>query len=114
MSRIPLVWSFVIKTMRNPFSILKRFFAVFQATENPLDAFPDFQNMQYRLATEPSGSRIRAWSKLRECERRLEIYKWVASLNDPRKAQHRILLNDTVSAFLLSFEATIQFLGDQF
>jgi len=99
--------------MRDLPSTLKKLLTVFKRAVSPLDAMPDFQNFQYHLATIPSGSKIRAWSKLGECERRLEMYKWVASLNDPRKAQHRILLNDTVSAFLLTFEATIQFVGDQ-
>lgn len=104
----------MVKTMNNRHSTLKKLFTTAKTEVSPLDAMPDFQNMHYRFATGPSGSTIRAWSKLRECERRLEMYKWVASLNNPREAQHRILLNDTVSAFLLTFEATIQFLNEEF
>jgi hypothetical protein len=52
--------------------------------------------------------------KLAEAERRLAMYEWVEGLNDPSRAQHRILLDDSVSAFLLSFEATLQFLKTQF
>jgi hypothetical protein len=37
----------------------------------------------------------------------------VEKLNDPAKAQHRLLLDDTISAFLLSYEATLQFLKEQ-
>jgi hypothetical protein len=40
--------------------------------------------------------------------------KWVERLNDPRTPQHRVLLDDCVSAFLLTFEATLQFVNDQF
>lgn len=81
---------------------------------NQLDAMPDFQAFRYVIAIPPAGSRLIAWDKLRETERRLAMYKWVEELNDPGKAQHRVLLNDSTSAFLLSFEATIQFFKDQF
>ena len=79
-----------------------------------LDLLPDFENYRYQIAIAPTGARVSAWSKLRECERRLVMFEWVESLTDSRKAQHRILLDDTVSAFLLAFEATLQFLRDQF
>jgi hypothetical protein len=42
------------------------------------------------------------------------MYKWIESMNDPVKVQQSITLNDSVSAFLLTFEATIQFLKDQY
>jgi hypothetical protein len=38
----------------------------------------------------------------------------VERLNDPPTPQHRVLLDDCVSAFLLTFEATLQFVNDQF
>ena len=85
-----------------------------RAVANPLDAMPDFQDFKYMIAIEPSGSHVNAWGKLREAERRHAMYKWVEQRNDPAKAQHRVLLNDSVSAFLLTFEASIQFLKDQF
>lgn len=81
---------------------------------NPLDALPDFQNFQYTIGVQPVGSQISAWVKLREAEGRLTMYKWAEQHNAPTNPQHRILLNDSVSAFLLTFEATIQFLKDQF
>src|SRR5712692_11532267 len=81
---------------------------------NPLDVLPDFQNFSYAVALAPAGSHIDAWVKLREAERRLAIYKWVEQYNDPSKPQYRVLLNDSVSAFLLNFEATVQFLKEQF
>ncbi len=75
---------------------------------------PNFANFKYKIAIRPDGSRVRAWDKLQECERRLEMYKWIERQTDPASAQHRILLNDTVSSFLLTFEATLQFISDQF
>jgi hypothetical protein len=75
---------------------------------------PDFENMNYELVNLPAHYKATAWEKLRECERRLVMYRWVQALNDPAKAQRRVTLNDSVSAFLLTFEATIQFLKDQF
>jgi hypothetical protein len=83
------------------------------AVTNPLDALPDFQNFRYTIAIEPIDSRIDAWVKLREAERRLTMFKWVEQHNDHANPQHRVLLDDSASAFLLTFEAAIQFLKDQ-
>jgi hypothetical protein len=83
---------------------------------NPLDALPDFANFNYEIAVKPaSSSKLRAWSKLEECERRLKVYEWTELLVDPLSTQkrHRILLDDTMVAFILSFETTIQLLKDQ-
>ncbi|MBU0700441.1 hypothetical protein KKE26_03985 [bacterium] len=83
-------------------------------TTNLLDALPDFSNFEYQVAIAPAGSQLDAsWSKLRECERRLEMYRWFEKQNDPAKAQHRFLIYDSVSAFLLTFEATLQILQSQ-
>ena len=79
-----------------------------------LEPFPDLDNFAPQIAIPPFGSRITAWSKLQECERRLVVYKWAESRNDPRTPKSRVVLNDSVSAFLLSFEATLQFVKDQF
>ncbi len=84
-----------------------------QGSTNPLDTLPDFENFTYQIVVEPHQSRVSAWNKMRKCERRLAMYKWVEHLNDPAKAQHRVLLDDAISAFLLTFEATLQFLNDQ-
>jgi hypothetical protein len=93
---------------------LKTFFRQLGCPADPQTVPPDLENFAYQIAISPSGSRVVAWSKLRECERRLVMYKWIESLNDPRAPQNRVLLNDAVSAFLLTFEATIQFLKNQF
>ena len=79
--------------------------------KNPLNALPDFENFPYKIAIKPNDSQLSAWNKLRECERRLEMYKWVEKHNDPSAPQHRVLLDDTLSAYLLTFEATLQFLN---
>jgi hypothetical protein len=74
---------------------------------------PDLENFAYKIAVAPNASRVFAWSKFQECERRLEYVKWAESLNDPRLAERRVFLFDSVSAFLLTFEATIQILKSQ-
>ncbi len=76
--------------------------------------FPDFEHFVYKIATQPTASKLNAWSKLQEAERRLATYKWAEAKNDPRTPQNRVLLNDAVSAFLLTFEATLQFAKNQF
>jgi hypothetical protein len=77
-------------------------------------AFPHLEDLNYQLAIPPDNYKVDAWDKLKECERRLVVYRWAESLNDPRKADRRVTLNDAVSAFLLTFEATLQFVKDQF
>jgi hypothetical protein len=78
-----------------------------------LPAFPNLENTAYRFALQPAGSEVRAWSKLKECERRLAVYQWAVAVNGGA-ANRRVLLNDSVNAFLWSYEATIQFLKDQY
>jgi hypothetical protein len=80
---------------------------------NPIDFFPDFEHFAYQIANTPDGAQLRAWGKLKECERRVEFYSFVERLSDPSRAQHRILLDDSVSAFLLTFESVLQFLKDE-
>ena len=52
--------------------------------------------------------------KLQELRRRLATYRWAESLNDPFTPQFRVLLDDAESAFLLTFEAALQFLRADF
>jgi hypothetical protein len=80
---------------------------------NLIDFFPDFEHFSYKIANTPEGSQLKAWSRLKECERRLEMYSFFQKLSDPSRAQHRIILNDSISAFLLTFESTVQFLRDE-
>jgi hypothetical protein len=74
---------------------------------------PNLTKFSYSIALPPAGAKVSAWDKLKEVERWLAMYRWAESENDPGAAQHRVLLNCMVSAFLLSFEATIQFLKQQ-
>lgn len=41
------------------------------------------------------------------------MYKWAEGRNEPGNPQNRVLLNDAVSAFLLTFEAIIQYIKNQ-
>ncbi len=75
---------------------------------------PDFENYPYSAAIGSVGSQLDAWGKLREAERRMAFYEWIEGQNDPENPHHRVLIRDSVSAFLLTFEATIQFLKTQF
>lgn len=80
---------------------------------NPLDALPDFQSFAYAQIQPPSAPTLIAWEEARECERRVAWYSWVEANNDHANPQHIVLLNDSLSAFLLSFEAVIQHAKDQ-
>jgi len=82
--------------------------------EFEVDIFPDLDHFDYQVSIPPATTRIAAWAKLQECERRLAVFKWAEKRNDARTAQNRVLLNDCVSAFLMTFEATLQFLKNQF
>lgn len=81
---------------------------------NPLDFLPDFEHFSYTLVKQPQPAKLLAWSKLKECERRLTMYKWVEQNNNPARPHQLVLLNDALSAFLLSFEAAIQHVADQY
>ena len=83
-------------------------------SENPLNSMPDFSSMTYQYSQAPPNSTIPAWEKIKECERRWVFFTWAESLNNPRKAQHRIVLDDALAAFLLSYEATLQYVKDAF
>lgn len=74
---------------------------------------PDFDRFQYCIVTPPLTAKARGWDKLQEAERRLRLYRWAEDLNDPRQPQQRVFLDDCLTAFLLSFEAALQFVGDQ-
>lgn len=78
------------------------------------EAFPDLDHFVYEIAIPSPTSCLTAGRKLQECERRLAVYRWAEWRVDPRTAQNRVLLNDAVSAFLLTFEATLQFVQDHF
>ena len=74
---------------------------------------PDFDHFSYKIALRPPAAKLVAWCKLEETERRLAMYKWAEGKNEPGNPRNRVLLNDAVSAFLLTFETTIQFIKNQ-
>lgn len=78
-----------------------------------ISGMPDFDHIDYQYAVPPASYKLRAWIKFKECERRLVMYKWVESLNYIGNPKFKTLLNDSVSAFLLSLEGTLQILADQ-
>lgn len=56
---------------------------------NPL---PDFDNFAYSIVLPPTQPKGSAWDKLRECERRLAMFKWADSINDPGWPRQRVFL----------------------
>jgi len=100
--------------MKSFLSSLRSLFHCITQPTNPLNSMPDFSQFTYAIVCPPTTPKIFVWDKLRECERRLEFYRWAESLNDPSKAQHRIILDDALAAFLLTFEASLQYAKDAF
>ncbi len=82
--------------------------------DNLVSPLPDFDDFQYKYAIAPETAKLKAWNKLRETERRFRFYAWVEPQTHGEVLKHRVLLNDSISAYLLSFEATIQFLKEEF
>ena len=95
---------------RRSFAVLRYLLNQNRRSVEPL---PAFDGLKYEIATRPPQAKALAWDKLEELERRLLFYQWAESLNDPAQPQHRVLLNDAESAFLLTLEAVIQHLKDQ-
>jgi hypothetical protein len=81
---------------------------------NAVKPFPDLESFQYAIALKPDRARLGAWPKLEETERRLTVLRWVVSVTDPSRSQYHVLLDDSETAFLLAFEATLQLVKDQF
>lgn len=77
-------------------------------------ALPDMEDIEYPIARRPTGAHLRAWAKLEEAERRLIVHRWLVQITDPAQPQYHTLLDDSETAFLLAFEATLQFVNDQF
>lgn len=68
----------------------------------------------HQIAIRPENAQLTAWSKLWECERRLAFYRWVEGLNLPGQHEYKALLGDAITAFLYTYEATLQFALKQF
>ena len=84
------------------------------------DPLPDFTHFSYIIVIPPDQARGQGWDKLKECERRLALYRWAEQINYPGRTphnlplpRHRVFLDDCVSAFLMTYEAALQFTGDQ-
>jgi hypothetical protein len=85
---------------------------------NPL---PDFTNFSYSIVHPPEPAKGQGWDKLKECERRLALYRWAEHLNAPPaegtdylgRPPHQVFVEDCLSAFLMALEAALQFTGDQ-
>ena len=74
---------------------------------------PDFGSMTYPITEPPSGAALKAWPKLKECERRLKFFRYAVDLARLDEPRYRTLVDDATSAFLWSFEATFQFINDE-
>lgn len=74
---------------------------------------PDYEHFPYGFSPPEVPGELGAWAKLRECERRVATYTWAESNNDISNPQYRVLLNDAVSALLMTIEAVFQFLKDE-
>jgi hypothetical protein len=81
---------------------------------------PDFTNFLYNIASPPDHPKGAGWDKLKECERRLALYRWAEQINYPQRTphhlplpRHRVFLDDCLSAFLLTLEAALQHVGNQ-
>ena len=80
------------------------------------EPLPDFTHCSYRIVRLPPTPKGRGWDKLQECERPLAMYQWVQDLNNPHELniqppQHEVLLDDCLSAFLMTLEAPFSLLG---
>jgi hypothetical protein len=79
------------------------------------DPLPDFTNFSYSIVNPPELAKGQGWEKLKECERRLALYRWAERLNAPPKGTHilgrppnKVFLDDCLSAFLMTLEAALQ------
>lgn len=71
---------------------------------------PDYEHFPYKFSPPKLPNELVAWAKLRECERRVATYTWAESNNDISNPQYRVLLNDALSALLMTIEAVFQLL----
>jgi hypothetical protein len=77
-------------------------------------AFPDLDAVHEAATLRPVDATLSAWTKLAETDRRLAFFRWLVAITDPARPQYHLLLDDAESAFLLSFEATLQLLKNHF
>lgn len=67
----------------------------------------DFDALESRLVCRPQSATSRAWATLEEAERRLDYFDWLVHVvREP--ARMRRFAGDLITAYLLTFEATLQ------
>lgn len=72
----------------------------------------DLDELPPSIAVRPRGARLLAWAKLEELERRWTMFDWgTFVIVTPHR--NTLLLRDLASAYLLTFEATIQILLEE-
>jgi len=76
-------------------------------------SLPDLTSFSYRFPPPTANPKLRAWAKIAESERRLEVIRWVQALDDPGKMPYRWFVDDSIGAFLLTLEAALQFTKEQ-
>jgi len=73
----------------------------------------DIDVLDPQVIRKPKDARLRAWTKLLETERRWVMFEWLAhSVRVTNRC--RLLFDDFASAYLLSFEATVQLLKSEY
>jgi len=84
------------------------------------DPLPDFDSFSYNFVSLIGPRKGRGWEKLKECERRLTMYRWAERRTMPQGPQqhlplprNRVFLDDCLSAFLMALEAALQHTEDQ-
>lgn len=72
----------------------------------------DLDEVPYEIARKPANATLRAWPKAEETERRWTMFDW-ATWAIPEHNRNSRLLRDFASAYLMSFEATLQVLSHE-
>lgn len=70
-------------------------------------------HLDHYLQRRPPQASLEAWSKWEECERRYIYFEWFTHGIGKKRDGFRSLINDAATAFLMSFEATLQVLGEE-
>jgi hypothetical protein len=71
---------------------------------------PDFDRLESTIPGPPKG-RLRAWAKFAETDRRMTVFDWAVWAL--AKGGLPVFMQDLATAYLLSFETTLEFLKDE-
>ncbi len=74
---------------------------------------PSLDDFEHKRSNVPTGARLKAWGKVREAERRLEVAIWAMWRTEPDTGKHKVLAEDQVGAFFYAVEAAIQVLKEE-